>query len=43
VFYTPMQAYERKPFAGAKIPFAASTPHLRRQTIASPLTNRNGP
>jgi hypothetical protein len=43
VFYTPMpEPRVKKPLVG-KIPFAASTPHLRRQTIASPLSSRNGP
>jgi len=36
VFYTPMSHK-------TKTPIAASTPHLRRQTIASPLTSRNRP
>jgi hypothetical protein len=48
VFYTPMastEARDRKPIAVGKVPFPflASTPQLRRQTIASPLSNRNGP
>jgi hypothetical protein len=43
VFYTPMpEPRGKKPLIG-KIPFAASTPHLRRQTIASPLSSRNRP
>ena len=44
VFYTPMQPatsnVDRKAML-QKIPFLASTPHLRRQTIGSPLTNSN--